>query len=145
MFPLRGDNFLQGGASPGVPPALLSPRSSVRRRAMFLVMDKAGLSGEGEQKCGTMFNCSSRIKRRVERRNEQSNLLPRLRHTLSRIQWLVLFSQRSQSSHISISSKWEQSIEKREEFEERKKELFLSFKNKGISGFSDGVAVKIHS
>ena len=90
--------FLQGGASAGVPPALLSPRSSVRRRVMFLVMDKAGLSGEGEQKCGKMFNCSSRIKRRVERRNEQLNLLPRLRHTLSRTQKLVLFYKPSQYS-----------------------------------------------
>ena len=78
-------------ASPGVPPALLSLRSSVRRRAMFLVMDKAGLSDEDEQKCGKMFNYSSRIKRRVERRNEQLNLLPRLRHTLSHTQKLVFF------------------------------------------------------
>ena len=36
-----------------------APRSSVRRRAMFLVVYKAGLSGECEQKYGKMFNCSS--------------------------------------------------------------------------------------
>ena len=97
-----------------------APRSSVRRRAMFLVVDKAGLSVDVKQKCGKMFDCSSRIKRRVERRNEQSNLLPRLRHTLSRTQWLVLFSnpsqyfQHSQVSLIPISSKWEQSISKKQ-------------------------------
>ena len=114
---LRGEIiFCRGLTSSGVPPALLSPRSSVRRRAMFLVVDKVGLSGEGEQKYGKMFNCSSRIKRRVERRNEQLNLLLRLRHTLSRTQKLVLFSktsqysQHSQASLIPISTYWEQSI-----------------------------------
>ena len=108
--------FLQGGGFTRRSIRPFIPRSSVRRRAMFLVMDKAGLSGEDEQKCGKMFDCSSRIKRRVERRNDETNLLPRIRHTLSRTQWFVLFaqlsqhSQCSQFSHILISPYWEQSI-----------------------------------
>ena len=113
---MQGIDFIRRSTRPFI------PRSSVRRRAMFLVVDKANLSDEGEQKCGKMFNCSSRIKRRVERRNEQLNLLPRLRHTLSRTQKLVLFSkpsqysQHSQASLIPISSKWEQSIFKNSVF-----------------------------